>query len=148
MKRFLYYFWSSTWNCLSTVIGVVIAVSLLITGHKPRMFGPTICFKVNQQWSGVFSMSFITVISGDCESYHMLAHSYGHSLQGLIFGPLMLFIITIPSTIRYFYRSWYYDEYGQDAYFKLTRYDSIWFEKTAVKYGKKYSDRSWYKDNC
>jgi hypothetical protein len=146
MKRFLYYFWSATWNCISTFIGIFIVLALLITGHRPHMFGPTICFKLNQQWSGGFSMSFVTVTSGDCESYDMLAHEYGHSLQGLVFGPLMLFIISIPSAIRYWYRSWYYEKYGADAYFKLTRYDSIWFEKTATRYGKRYSNKGWYQD--
>ena len=45
----------------------------------------------------------------------------------------MLFVITIPSVIRYWYRNWALAQ-GK----KLPDYDAIWFEGQATKWGKKY----------
>jgi hypothetical protein len=64
-----------------------------------------------------------------------MAHECGHGLQNIMFGPLFIFIIFIPSCIRYWYRELRYERKG---IMPPTSYDSIWFEGWATELGKKY----------
>ena len=64
------------------------------------------------------------------DSYHVKCHEYGHSLQNCLWGPIGIFVITIPSAIRY----WVFhfrEKFGK----KNPSYDSIWFEGQATKWG-------------
>lgn len=139
MRRLSYYLWSIIWNLPTTLIGALVALVLLITGSKPYKFGPTIVIPYKTNMGGGFSFSFFTFINEKYkESYHILAHEYGHSLQGLILGPFWLLLVGIPSVIRFHYRELVY-KYNYEKYRTFKSYDSIWFERTATKYGRKYS---------
>lgn len=143
MKKFLYYFWSILWNFPTTLIGSIVALALLLTGSKPYKFGPTIVVPYKINIGGGFSFSFFTFINENYKSsYHILAHEYGHSLQGLILGPFWLLIVGLPSVVRFHYRERLYNK-NPEKYNQLPPYDSIWFEGTATKYGKKYSSVDW-----
>lgn len=145
MKRFLYYFISLTWDCLSNIMGSIVALVLILTKHEVFFFGPKICIVVGQNWGGL-SLGIFTIISRAAkDSYHTLAHEYGHSLQGLILGPLSIPLVLIWSASRYHIRNYIRNKKGYEAYKKLPPYDSIWFERTATKYGYKYSSRDWLK---
>ena len=54
-------------------------------------------------------------------------HEYGHTFQNAILGPFFIFIVAIPSAIRYWYRE----------FSKKTQpdYDAIWFEGSATEIG-------------
>jgi len=141
INKFLYYGVLCTWGIVNTLIGLLVALFMLITGHKPKRFGPMIYFVVNKEWGWGVNFSFIMVITKDCENdFHVLSHEYGHSLQNMIFGVFHLFLVDIPSAIRYWYREfmWYIGK-GKD----LPDYDAIWFEGTATKYGMEYADSNW-----
>ena len=62
-------------------------------------------------------------------------HEYGHSIQNCFYGPLMPFIVMIPSIIRFWYIEIFYyrkkKKYGK-------AYDSIWFEKQATNLGTNF----------
>ena len=62
----------------------------------------------------------------------MLYHESGHGIQNLLFGPLMPFVVSIPSAIRYWYRE-YLMKVKKIKCWNLPDYDSIWFEGTATK---------------
>ena len=47
---------------------------------------------------------FITEVNKD--------HEYGHSIQSVILGPLYLFIVGIPSSMRTLYSRYYYQKHG------------------------------------
>lgn len=66
-----------------------------------------------------------------------MAHECGHGIQNIIFGPLFPFLVAIPSVIRYWYREviWRKD---RERYFQLPKYDDIWFEGQATRWGDKY----------
>lgn len=133
MKKILYWIVSLTWGGLMTFIGLIVALVLLITGHKPYKFGYTFYFKVGKNWGGLeLGGLFITDSN---PSLHTLCHEHGHGFQNLWWGPLFPFVIGIPSAIRYWYREIKYYRKGKVP---PTTYDSIWFEGQASKLGEKY----------
>ena len=139
MKKVLSYivYWviSLTWGSVMTVIGLLTAIVLLVTGHKPHRFGPNIYFVVGDSWGGLELGAFFLV--SKYHSIDTLYHEAGHGLQNLIWGPLMPFVISIPSAIRYWYRRYLLDKGVNN----LPDYDSIWFEGQATRWGKKlYSE--------
>ena len=133
MKKILYWIISLTWGGLMTFIGLIVALVLLVTGHKPYRFGYTFYFKVGKSWGGLeLGGLFITDSN---PSLHTLCHEHGHGLQNLWWGPLFPFVIGIPSAIRYWYREIKYYKKGKQP---PTTYDSIWFEGQASELGEKY----------
>lgn len=103
MKKFLSYFvyWliQCTWGLPMTLIGAIIALGLLISGHKPKHLGPTVYFEVGENWGGAELGGFFL-----CDKHSPLEtkyHECGHSLQNMIWGPLMPFVVCLPSAARY-----------------------------------------------
>lgn len=133
---FLYWVISLTWGLFMTLIGLLAALALLVTGHKPHKFGYTFYFKVGQRWGGLnLGAVFIT---DNTPSEHTLCHEHGHGLQNCIFGVLFPFLIGIPSAFRYWYRE---IKRKQDPSCYLPPYDSIWFEGQATRLGLKFLGR-------
>lgn len=132
----LYWFWSLTWGILISLIGFFAACGLTISGHKPKHFGPNVCFTVGKNWGGVNFGPFFITSEDDFE--YVKYHESGHGLQNLIWGPLFPFVIAIPSAIRYWYRELKYYRKGLTP---KTDYDSIWFEGQATRWGNKVYNR-------
>lgn len=129
----LYYLLNCTWGILMTLIGWIVTLALLIAGKKPEKFGPIYCFKIKPSWGG-FETGLMFVrdtTSTEYVSYHEL----GHTFQNAIMGPFQVFIIFIPSAIRYWYRYLKYDRKNISA---PTDYDAIWFEDSASTIGQAY----------
>lgn len=103
IKNFLSYtvFWliQCTWGIIMTLIGAIAALGLIITGHKPILTGPNVCFEIGENWGGVSFGPFAFY----CHNSNMdtIYHECGHSIQNMIWGPLMPFVICIPSAARY-----------------------------------------------
>lgn len=135
IQYIIYWLISLTWGCLMTTVGLLVALGCLITGHKPRTLGPNIYFKVGHNWGGV-EFGPIFVVSKDA-NLHTILHEAGHGIQNLIWGPLMPFVISIPSAIRYWYREIIYRK-NREKYWTLPGYDSIWFEGQATRLGDEY----------
>ena len=55
-------------------------------------------------------------------------------LQNIIWGPLMLFVISIPSLIRFWYIRYLYKKCKSN----IPDYYSIWFEEQASRWGKEH----------
>lgn len=98
-----YWLIQCTWGFIMTFIGACAALGLIITGHKPKTLGPNVYFEVGEGWGGVELGPFF-LCSKD-SSMHTKYHESGHGLQNLIWGPLMPFIICLPSAARY----WLYE---------------------------------------
>ena len=136
MKKFLYWSTSLTWGVLMTLIGLLAALALLVTGHKPHKFGYTFYFKVGKSWGGLnLGAIFIT---DSTPSEHTLCHEHGHGLQNCFFGVLFPFLIGIPSAMRYWYRE---IKRKRDPACYLPPYESIWFEGQATRLGLKFLRR-------
>jgi len=131
MKVILYWFIQSTWGFCLTAIGGVLTLLFLLAGLRPKVFGYSVYVEVGKQWGGLNLGGFFFVQKG--ASLSLKRHEYGHSFQNLGLGPLMPFLITIPSAIRYHYRN-----YKQRKGCSLKAYDAFWCEKWATDLGYKY----------
>lgn len=131
MKPFLYWFGQLTWGCLLTVPGAILTFLLILTGHKPRLFGYSLYVEIGRHWGGFNLGGFFFVQKGASQT--LKSHEYGHAWQNLWFGPLMPILITIPSAVRYHYRN-----VKQKQGHALPPYDAFWCERWATELGRKY----------
>lgn len=88
------------------------------------------------KWGGISLGAFVFI--GNYEHDEDLKwHELGHTVQNLMWGPLMPFVINIPSFIR------------AAMWDKITAknpkadYYSIWFERQANEYGEKLKQGEW-----
>lgn len=130
-------FWiaSFTWGFPMTLVGCFVAITLMLTGHKPHRFHYLVYFEVGKNWGGFNCGCFFVINSGG--SLNMKQHESGHGIQNIIFGWLMPFLVGIPSVVRYWYREYLMGS-GKKKYSELPDYDSIWFEGLATRLGEKY----------
>lgn len=98
-------FWlaSYTWGIIMTLIGTVVSLALLVTGHKPKTFGYAVYFEVGEGWGGVELGPFFLCSKG-C-GLHTKQHEFGHGIQNIILGPLFPFLVAMPSALRYHIRN-------------------------------------------
>lgn len=131
-NKALYYILSLTWGLPLTLIGAIVAVCLMATGHKPKRWGGCIYFNVGKNWGGLELGLFFLTDSRDSE--RTKNHEFGHSIQNCKYGVLMPFIVCIPSATRYWCREWMQRK-GTPC---KTDYDAVWFEGEATDLGYKY----------
>ncbi len=135
LKAILFWLLSWTWGLPMTLVGAVCALALLVTGHKPHRFHYFVYFEVGKDWGGFEAGCFF--FCNNSASLSIKRHECGHGIQNIIFGPLMPFVVSIPSAIRYWYRE-IVVRTGRKRYSDLKPYDSVWFEGWATSLGNKY----------
>lgn len=134
----LFYVVQWTWGILQNLIGGIICLFFICLGNKPEMFRNDVLVRTKYNWSGCFSIGMFIFISKNGSS--TIPHEYGHSIQSFLFGPAWLFIVGIPSAVRFLYRDIMIAK-GKGS--SLPPYDSIWFEKTATEWGKRAVNNEW-----
>ena len=134
LKRILFYIISFTWGGIMTVIGLVVLLVTLPFG-KFGIYHGRIYKRIGKNWGGL-ELGCFFLCDNSADEY-ILAHESGHGLQNCLWGPLMPFVICIPSAIRYWYREFIW-HFNKEKFNKLPDYDAIWFEGQATKWGKKY----------
>ena len=117
-----------------TAIGLVVLLVTLPFG-KFEIYHGRIYKRIGKNWGGV-ELGCFFLCDNSADEY-ILAHESGHGLQNCLWGPLMPFVICIPSAIRYWYREFIW-HFNKEKFNKLPDYDAIWFEGQATKWGKKY----------
>ncbi len=132
----IYYVLSYTWGLLMTIVGWVtygfIKLFLrkkIVTSGK---FGPSRYIMIGKNWGGLsLGTNFLLADGmGPTWTQHTGEHECGHTFQNALLGPLFLFLVFIPSVIRYWYQT------SQVKKHKPTKeYDSIWFEGCASDAG-------------
>lgn len=125
----LYYLLNFTWGFLTTFIGLLV-ILVLLPFKRPSRFCKTIYVMIGKHWGGVeIGMIFLR----DSTSWNVTScHEYGHTFQNAILGPFMIFIVSIPSAIRY----WYWQiKYTSKNITPPHQYDDIWFEGSATEIG-------------
>jgi hypothetical protein len=133
MKKFLFYLLSFTWGLPMTLVGCVVSFVLLSLGYKPKKYGYCWYFEIGNNWGGLeLGVCFLTDTTPTVDTKN---HEHGHAFQNCFFGPLMPFVVSIPSAIRYWYREFKYCKKGKTP---PTDYDSIWFEGDASRRGTKF----------
>ncbi len=130
-KRILFYIASFTWGAIMSIIGLI--VMIIPFGHY-HVFHGRLYKTIGKNWGGL-ELGCFFLCGENCQYDNLLGHECGHGLQNIIWGPLMPFVICIPSAIRYWYRELKYTRKGK---FPPTLYDDIWFEGQATAWGKKY----------
>ncbi len=133
IKGILFWLTSCTWGVIMTLIGAIVALALLVTGHKPHRFHYFVYFEIGEGWGGFELGGFFIVSRGVGLSTKQ--HEAGHGLQNIMLGVFMPFVVSIPSAIRYWVRR---EKEKRGLGRTLPPYDSIWFEGWATSLGKKY----------
>lgn len=140
--KIIYWLLSFTWGLLMSFIGLIVTCVVILKGGKIHKNGCFIIIEIGNNWGGLSLGCFAFCANySKTNSYwfeHTRKHEFGHSLQNIILGPLFIFIVAIPSVIRYHYKN-YCVKYNKKQ-FDVNWYDSIWFEGTATKYGTKLID--------
>lgn len=140
----LYYVLNYTWGLLMTLVGwIVIGIMYCLPKKwvKERgTFGPAHFAIIGNNWGGLeLGINFLVADKmGDSWTFHTMKHELGHTFQNAIYGPLAIFLIYIPSCIRYWYRKL--------ANTAQTSYDTIWFEGSATVSGEYYFNKYIKKD--
>ncbi len=98
-----YWLVSLTWGSIMTLLGAVIALGMLLTGHRPGRLGPNVYFEVGRGWGGMEYGAFFFVERNAARE--TILHEAGHGIQNLLLGPLMPFVVCIPSALRYWMRN-------------------------------------------
>ena len=130
-----FYFLSLTWGLLYTTAGAIIALALILTGHKPKRWGWSWYFEVGKKpWGGAeWGPVFIKDrYSGDS----LKNHEFGHAIQNCRYGPLMVPLVSLPSSVRY----WFRRIRAKLGMASKTNYDDVWFENQATKLGTRQID--------
>lgn len=131
-KKILYYILNFTWGILLTLLGYFLMLILLPFG-KVKRFNYVLYLTFNRRTGWGFAMGAVFFVGKDYNTF-MLNHEYGHTVQNAILGPFMIFLVAIPSAIRFWYRNFL----RSIKINPKTFYDDIWFEGNATYIGDTY----------
>lgn len=134
--NFLFYLLSFTWGLFTSFIGLLMLIPFFLTKrvrvYKNRLYG-VFSERFGSGWG--FEMGCFFFTSYDCADNDELRwHEMGHGLQNILLGPLMFFIVSIPSFVRFWYREYLYKHNKPIK----TAYDDFWVEGWATRWGNKY----------
>lgn len=133
-KRILFYIASFTWGLPMSLIGLVV-IGFLAPFKRVHVYHGRLYGEVGTNWGGLELGCFFIC---DRNSSNLLKnHECGHGLQNCLWGPLMPFVISIPSAIRYWYRE-ILSRVDFQKYKQLPDYDAIWFEGQATRWGSDF----------
>jgi hypothetical protein len=131
-NKYTFYMLSFTWGIIMSLVGIVAALGLLLSGHMPKKWGYCWHFEVGNDWGGL-SLGPVFLTSKN-PSVHTRNHEHGHSFQNCKYGPGMI-IISLMSVSRYWYRELKYNRKGLTP---STAYDNAWYERDATKLGTEF----------
>lgn len=87
-----------------TLVGAIGMLYMVATKHSVEIFNGNLCCKCGGPgWGGVSFGPFFFVSTTSTDT--MKKHEWGHSIQNAVYGPAFLFIVALPSFIRYHYRN-------------------------------------------
>lgn len=124
--RWLYWLLNFTWGILTTLCGLLISLTMIIVNHKPQKWCSVWYFEIAKNWGG---MEMGTMFLRDKTSYYTINnHEMGHTYQNAVLGPFFIFLVALPSAVRYWYRRLKRNRV-------IKPYDLIWFEGNATDIG-------------
>lgn len=111
----LYWILQFTWGGILNIVGALVFLAingwLRIVGIfqgkrlvKTRMYNGAILTKFGKRWGGASLGAFIFSCAGmdlNADYAETIEHEFGHAIQNAILGPFMIFMVSIPSSIRY-----------------------------------------------
>lgn len=135
----LYYALNYSWGIITVIIGWLLLGFLKLFFNKKIVqegkFGPAHFIMIFDNWGGLeMGVNFLLATKmGEDYSLHTKCHETGHTFQNAIYGPLAIFLIYLPSAIRYWYQRIRRKHGKQNK-----DYDAIWFEESATDIGSLY----------
>ena len=127
--RWLYWLLNFTWGILTTLCGLLISLVMLYIGKKPKRCSSIWYFQIGKSWGGLEMGTMF--LRDETSNYYMNWHEFGHTFQNAILGPCYIFIVAIPSAIRYWQQ-----EIRRRQGKHNKPYDLIWFEENATNVGE------------
>lgn len=131
----LYHLLNYTWGIIMTLIGWIVLGFVRVFLRKKVVehgkFGPCHYIMLFDNWGGLeLGTNFLLADKMGKEwTLHTKQHETGHTFQNALLGPLAIFLIFIPSAIRYWLTT-----FGKID----SPYDLIWFEGNASTIGEEY----------
>ena len=126
--RWLYWLLNFTWGILTTLCGLLLSLAMLCIGKKPKRWHSVWYFQIFDKWGGMeMGTMFLRANSNYISTNN---HEYGHTFQNAILGPFFIFIVAIPSAVRYWYQVIRIRQHKPNV-----EYDLIWFEESATDIG-------------
>lgn len=109
MKKVLYFIWQWTWGFLQSLVGLIVFLVNIRNKHYFYHSAVITEWKIKSS----VSLGMFVFITDDPYFYprlkkeytkaelsrRLLVHEYGHTIQSLIFGPLYLIVMGIPSSL-------------------------------------------------
>lgn len=135
-QKLTYYLLQFTWGIIMNIFGLIGAVAMIATGHKPQNHGGAIMFITKKKNWGGLSLGMFSFVCANAGK-HTKDHEFGHSLQNCKWGPAFPFVIAIPSFIRY----WQFTLNEKKGIPNEEAYDDAWFEGQATALGTEYIDK-------
>lgn len=131
--RFLYYLLACTWGLVLTVFGLIVTFGLWIASLfnkniKFNKYGWIYCCKAGPDYWGGFETGLMFVRDQRSSELHINSHEFSHSFQNCILGPFYIFLVAIPSAVRWWARTLFPNK-------TWSPYDSAWFEDEATQGG-------------
>lgn len=133
--RILYYILQFTWGLPRTVFGgllALIAFILKLCGLKVH-FGKYFWIgyaKIGPDYWGGLDTGLFFFRDQKSVDFNLRSHEWGHTFQNLWLGPLFIFLVAIPSAIR-----WWIDWFKQKKTGKGIDYEAFWAEDAATVCG-------------
>lgn len=136
----LYWILEWTWGIIMSLIGLIASLITMCFGVKPKRMCYTYYLQTRKCWGGI-DLGY-TFIRDTTSSGSITKHEYGHTFQNAVLGPFFIFLIAIPSAIRYWtitpINNWR-KKHGKTP----KAYDAIWFEDHATQFGY-YAETKYY----
>ena len=143
VHKVLYYILNFTWGLLGNIIGGIVFLCTLPIRlpRKKTMFiwsiqnnlavhSTKVRNYLTYNWGFSLGIFFFTSM-GVYNNVNLCSHEFGHSCQNALYGPFQLFLVLIPSVIRYWWRL-SLEHHNKPL---KTAYDDAWFEGSASKIG-------------
>ena len=153
IRTILYILIQCTWGIFQTFIGFLYFLKYIKCEHQ-WFHGSVVTYF--DGWSGGISLGMFIFVAQNSETMQkdflnkniafnnkeqlsLKVHEYGHTIQSLIFGPLYLIIIGMPSSIWANSKS-----FKQKRKIQSILYTSFWCEKWANKLGETVTkEKAW-----
>ena len=135
--RFLFYLLQLTWGLPVNLIGALVFLATLPFAASHKRFHHCFYSHIGHNWGG-FSLGLFIFVDRE-PSMPTLRHESGHTLQVSLMGVFYLFLVAIPSAVRYWYRE-YLANAKRIPYGELAPYDAVWFERQATEWGSLYEE--------
>lgn len=136
--RALYYILICTWGLPYVIFSGLLYIVLGFCSLLPFKFSKRIsfstyywigCIKVGKDYWGGLEAG-LTFLRDQKSSVSVNKHEFGHTFQYAWLGPFALFLVMLPSAIRYWYQA-----FRSKKGLSNKPYDSAWFEDSATQCG-------------